>query len=215
MMGAVALAKDRWDSSVEVRLLTGAHSAEDARPMDEPRRIHASRPGTVIPACSAARYPLLPTFEKWTKAARPGVELCDDCARLVPAFARRIPNPHLRRAVLTATGTQWVYMLSPGIRWTILITGPMLLVPFPWRALRLRLIIDPDGVSIVTWWRRRSFSWNEIARFDPNLGNASFLLVVPRTGHLVTAPIPHPMFGSSKVDATHRAAQLNQVLLGR
>jgi Bacterial PH domain len=154
----------------------------------------------------------LSTFEQWPGTLRPGVTRCDDCVRMVPSQNLRMPNPHLRhRSLADGTAPQWSYMSPPGERWLLLVISPMCTmgVPVFWLVLRRRLIVRPDGVTIVGALRTKTFLWGDILRFDVKTNGAG-LFLIPRTGPTGDAPVSI-WIGTN---VTRRATELNHALLG-
>lgn len=97
-------------------------------------------------------------------------------------------------------------------RWVTLFVLPFAVGPFAWPMLRFRLIIEPDGVTVVKW-RRRSFLWSDILRFDSKSGGegGASVTLVPRIGRALTVPVPISLNGTAG-EARRLAAHLNQAL---
>jgi hypothetical protein len=154
---------------------------------------------------------LLPTFEKWPGKVQPGVSLCQDCAGLVPAQGRRIPNPHLRYRLLPDGSTpQWTYTGSPGARLVLLLICP----PLSWVMLRQRLIVGRDGVIVVDNFRTRSFIWRDLSGFVARQCGQNFSVVLaPRSGPMMQFPKALGKGANSQRrenDVRLRASQLNE-----
>jgi hypothetical protein len=71
--------------------------------------------------CHAEAGIVVPTFDRWVTADRPGVVLCELCrARVEPARSRRVRVPRFFRPRWRGVPDEWAYLPSVVVEWLCL-----------------------------------------------------------------------------------------------
>jgi hypothetical protein len=230
---------DRCEGAVEVQLHTGLHGQEGWDADAEYRRVHAVHADSINPLCGEARFPLLPTFARWTTAIQSGVQPCERCVALLTP-RRSLPRPHLGRQLLLDGSTpQWTFTPSAVGVWCLIVlsgsfsglmmlgavtdllarrlvaAGGYLILALPlalWTlaGLRVRCSVGQDGLTVVTGFRSRSLTWNEIERFGYKSGEGGArVTLIPVGRRAQSFPMPSKM---NMGEAKRRAAALTELL---